>query len=63
MAAGMCGRVRPDQGEEMFPMGVISVVMIHDFHLTKVDSLEADVYVAKDHAIMIARGSSESSKG
>ncbi len=43
--AGVLGRVGPDQGEQMLPLGVVAVVVVHDLHLPEVDGFKAEVNV------------------
>ena len=47
MATGVLGRVRANQIEQMFPLGVVAVVFVHDFHLPEMDSFKADVNVGR----------------
>ena len=45
--AGVLRRIRPDQGEQAIPLGIVAVVAVHDLHLPEMDRFEADVNVRR----------------
>jgi len=45
VTARIFGGVFPNQGEEVFPMGIVAIIFIHDFDLPEMYSFKADVYV------------------
>ena len=45
VAAGVLGGVVADQGEQVFPVGIVEIVSVHDFDLAEVDAFAADVNV------------------
>src|ERR1700682_3373605 len=45
VTAPIFGGVFPNQGEEVFPMGIVAIIFIHDFDLPEMYSFKSDVYV------------------